>query len=110
MPRLRPLTAFRLSPLGVVGVVVAGVTTASFRMVGPLYGQEVGLDASQIGYFLALFVLGGAGFNCDVDLCHRREFDHGRVRHAISVECFPVCSVVWCGYLSYLFGFQRACQ
>ncbi len=59
-PRLRPLKAFRLSPLGVVGVVVAGVTTASFRMVGPIYGQEVGLVAGQIGYFLAAFVLGGA--------------------------------------------------
>lgn len=60
MPRLRPIKAFRLSPLGVVGVVVAGVTTASFRMVGPIYGQEVGLEAGQIGYFLAAFVLGGA--------------------------------------------------
>jgi len=60
MPRLRPIKAFLLSPLGVVGVVVAGVTTASFRMVGPVYGQEVGLDAEQIGYFLAAFVLGGA--------------------------------------------------
>jgi MFS family permease len=60
MPRLRPMKAFRLSPLGVVGVVVAGVTTASFRMVGPIYGQEVGLEAGQIGYFLAAFVLGGA--------------------------------------------------
>ncbi len=59
-PRLRPLKAFKLSPLGVVGVVVAGVTTASFRMVGPIYGQEVGLAAEQIGYFLAAFVLGGA--------------------------------------------------
>lgn len=59
-PRLRPLKAFKLSPLGVVGVVVAGVTTAAFRMVGPIYGQEVGLEASQIGYFLAAFVLGGA--------------------------------------------------
>ena len=60
MPRLRPIKAFLLSPLGVVGVVVAGVTTASFRMVGPIYGQEVGLAAEQIGYFLAAFVLGGA--------------------------------------------------
>lgn len=27
---------------------------------GPLYGQEVGLQVGQIGYFLAAFVLGGA--------------------------------------------------
>ncbi|RMA43031.1 MFS transporter [Rhodophyticola porphyridii] len=59
-PRLRPGLAWRLSPLAVAGVLVAGLSGAGFRMIGPLYGQEVGLAASQIGYFLAAFVLGGA--------------------------------------------------
>jgi len=59
-PRLRPLMAWRLSPLAVGGVIVAGVSGASFRMVGPLYGTQVGLSADQIGLFLAAFVLGGA--------------------------------------------------
>ncbi|MBY4892935.1 MFS transporter [Rhodobacteraceae bacterium N5(2021)] len=59
-PRLRPALAWGLSPLAVAGVIVAGVSGASFRMVGPLYGSEVGLQASEIGYFLAAFVVGGA--------------------------------------------------
>lgn len=59
-PRLRPSIAWRLSPLAVVGVIVSGVSGASFRMVGPLYGTEVGLSPDQIGFFLAAFVLGGA--------------------------------------------------
>lgn len=59
-PRLRPKLAFLRSPLGALGVVVAGLTSAAFRMVGPIYGQEVGLSADQIGLFLAAFVLGGA--------------------------------------------------
>jgi MFS family permease len=59
-PRLRPMMAWRLSPLAVGGVIVAGVSGASFRMVGPLYGTQVGLSADQIGLFLAAFVLGGA--------------------------------------------------
>lgn len=59
-PRLRPKLAFQRSPLAAAGVVVAALSSASFRMVGPLYGQEVGLSAGQIGYFLAAFVLGGA--------------------------------------------------
>jgi MFS family permease len=59
-PRLSPLKTFRVSPLGASGVVVAGVTAASFRMVGPVYGQQVGLVAAEIAYFLAAFVLGGA--------------------------------------------------
>jgi MFS family permease len=59
-PRLRPRMAVALSPLAVAGVVVAGVSSAAFRMVGPIYGQEVGLRTDQIAYFLAAFVLGGA--------------------------------------------------
>lgn len=58
--RLRPAMAWRASPLAVAGVIVAALSSASFRMVGPIYGQEVGLAASQIGVFLAAFVAGGA--------------------------------------------------
>ncbi|MEP3345722.1 MAG: MFS transporter [Litoreibacter sp.] len=59
-PRLRPMLAFARSPLAAVGVVVAGLNSAAFRMVGPVYGQDVGLRADQIGIFLAAFVAGGA--------------------------------------------------
>ncbi|GHC40508.1 hypothetical protein GCM10007291_47980 [Gemmobacter nanjingensis] len=43
-----------------MGVVVSGVTGAAFRMVGPVYGLEVGLGADLIALFLAAYVLGGA--------------------------------------------------
>ncbi|MBX2835894.1 MAG: MFS transporter [Gammaproteobacteria bacterium] len=59
-PRLSPLKTFRVSPLGACGVAVAGITAASFRMVGPVYGQQLGLVTTEIAYFLAAFVLGGA--------------------------------------------------
>lgn len=59
-PRLRPRLAWERSPLAAAGVVVAAVSSAAFRMVGPIYGQEVGLSAGQIAWFLAAFVLGGA--------------------------------------------------
>lgn len=59
-PRLRPALALASSPLAVAGVIVAGITSASFRMVGPIYGQEIGLTQAQIGWFLAAFVAGGA--------------------------------------------------
>jgi len=59
-PRLRPGLAVAMSPLAAAGVVVAAVSSASFRMVGPVYGQEVGLSAGQIAWFLSAFVLGGA--------------------------------------------------
>ncbi len=59
-PRLRPRLAFDRSPLAAAGVIVAALSSASFRMVGPVYGQEVGLSTPQIAWFLASFVLGGA--------------------------------------------------
>ena len=59
-PRLRPRLAQERSPLAAAAVLVAALSSASFRMVGPVYGQEVGLTTSQIAYFLSAFVLGGA--------------------------------------------------
>ncbi len=58
--RLRPALAWACSPLAVAAVLVAAMSSASFRMVGPIYGQEVGLTPNQIGSFLAAFVAGGA--------------------------------------------------
>ncbi len=58
--RLRPKQAWRCSPMAVAAVLVAALSSASFRMVGPIYGQEVGLTANQIGSFLAAYVAGGA--------------------------------------------------
>ncbi len=59
-PRLRPMLAVSRSPLAAAGVLVAALSSASFRMVGPVYGAEVGLAAGEIAFFLAAFVAGGA--------------------------------------------------
>ena len=59
-PRLRPSLAWDRSPLAAAGVIISGISGASFRMVGPVYGIEVGLRPEQIALFLAAYVLGGA--------------------------------------------------
>ncbi len=59
-PRLRPKLAWDKSPLGALGVIVSGVTSGAFRMVGPLYGLAVGLQADRIALFLSAYVVGGA--------------------------------------------------
>ncbi|MEM8754206.1 MAG: MFS transporter [Pseudomonadota bacterium] len=59
-PRLRPLRAFRVSPLGALAVTVVGLTGSSFRMVGPIYAVERGLSAAEVGVFMASGVAGGA--------------------------------------------------
>ena len=59
-PRLRPMLAVTRSPLAAAAVVVAALSSAAFRMVGPVYGQGVGLALDQIALFMAAFVAGGA--------------------------------------------------
>lgn len=58
-PRLRPLAALRLSPTATLGIVVAGMAGAAFRMVGPVYAFENGLGQGEIALFLSAAIAGG---------------------------------------------------
>jgi MFS family permease len=58
-PRLQPIRAALLSPAAALGIIVAGITGAGFRMVGPIYGIENDLNQTQIAIFLASAILGG---------------------------------------------------
>ena len=89
-PRIRPLQAWRLSPLGVAGVGVVGLTSSSFRMVGPLYATEFDLSRTALAYFLAAAMLGGAaaqpiaGWLAD-------KFDRRHVLIGVSAAALLVC-------------------
>jgi len=91
-PRLRPGLAFQRSPLAAAGVVVAGLTTGAFRMVGPIYGIEVGLTNDQIAFFLAAFVAGGAVAQIPVGWLADR-YDRRWVLIGISVAAIGACAV-----------------
>lgn len=95
-PRLHPIRALRLSPLGVLGVAVAGVTMAAFRMVSPIYGLEEGLSATEIGGFLALGLLGGAISQFPVGWLADR-FDRRAVLAGLSVAALAVSSAITLG-------------
>ncbi len=99
-PRLRPGLAIACSPLAAAAVVVAAMSSATFRMVGPLYGQQVGLPVEQIAWFLAAFVLGGAiaqfpaGWLAD-------KYDRRHVLIGLSIAAVCSCVVTaWLGALS----------
>lgn len=91
-PRLRPRLAFDRSPLAAAGVVVAALSSASFRMVGPIYGQEVGLSAAQIAWFLTAFVFGGAIAQWPVGWLADK-FDRRWVLIWLSVAAMVACAV-----------------
>jgi MFS family permease len=90
-PRLRPALAWARSPLAAAGVVVSGITGAAFRMVGPIYGVEVGLRADQIALFLAAYVLGGAFAQVPIGWLADK-FDRRSVLIALSVGGVAACT------------------
>ncbi len=91
-PRLSPALAWAKSPLAVAGVMVAAVSSAAFRMVGPLYGTEVGLRPDQIAIFLAAFVLGGAIAQLPAGWLADR-YDRRWVLIGLSLAALPACAV-----------------
>jgi MFS family permease len=91
-PRLRPSLAYKRSPLAAAGVLVAALSSASFRMVGPLYGQEVGLSVNQIAWFLSAFVLGGAIAQYPVGWLADK-FDRRKVLIGLSAAAIAACAV-----------------
>ena len=54
--KLREL--FKISPLGIFGMFVVGLVTATFFALGPVYAQRIGLDLKQTSYFMAFAVVG----------------------------------------------------
>lgn len=91
-PRLRPRLAWERSPLAAAGVVVSGITGAAYRMVGPLYGVAVGLEADQIALFLAAYVLGGAVAQVPVGWLADK-FDRRAVLNWLSVASALACAL-----------------
>ena len=49
-----------ISPLASVAVLAIGMTNSAFRLIGPLYGREVGLDVTDIAIFMSAGIVGGA--------------------------------------------------
>ena len=47
-----------ISPLGIVGMFIIGMVTATFFALGPVYAQRMGLNLQEISYFMASAVVG----------------------------------------------------
>ena len=53
---------WRVSPVAFAGVAVVAAVNGAFRTVGPIYAEQVGLQATGIATFIAASVLAGALF------------------------------------------------
>lgn len=101
-PRLRPIHTAMISPLGAAGVVVAGMSSAAFRMVGPIYGKEMGLTAAQIGSFLAAVLIGGAMAQFPVGWLADK-FDRRKVLVGLSALGIITCAIMTTATMDSIF-------
>jgi len=92
----QPFIAYKISPLATLGVVVAGVSTAAFGSIAPLYATDLGMSPLEISYFLTTAVIGGiiihppAGFLAD-------QFDRRSVLMVFSILSTIVCLAIGSG-------------
>jgi predicted MFS family arabinose efflux permease len=105
-PRLRPLKAALLSPTACFGIIVAGLTGASFRMVGPVFGVANGLNQAEVALLLTAAIVGGAAAQFPVgwiaDTTDRRNVLVGLSVAAI-VACLSVAFLTTPGALTVIF-------
>ncbi len=48
------------SPLACLGSLAIGLTNSAFRLVGPVYAQNIGLSVADVATFMSAGILGGA--------------------------------------------------
>lgn len=51
---------WRISPLACMTSLVIGLTNSAFRLIGPIYGIEIGLDTNAVIIFMTMGIFGGA--------------------------------------------------
>jgi MFS family permease len=95
-PHLRPVKAALLAPSACAGVVVAGMTSSAFRMVGPVYGVETGLGQGEIALFLTAAVLGAVAAQVPVGWIADK-LDRRLVLIALSASTVLACAWLACG-------------
>ena len=54
------LQVWRISPAATIGIFAIGLTTSTFRMMGPIYATGVGLELTGAAVFMAIGIIGGA--------------------------------------------------
>lgn len=52
-------TLWRVSPLATIGCVVVGLTNSSFRSLGPIYADGIGMSVTSIATFMSVGIFAG---------------------------------------------------
>ena len=50
---------WNISPLATIGCIVVGLTNSTFRSLGPIYAEGIGLSITAIATFMSVGIIGG---------------------------------------------------
>lgn len=50
---------WNVSPLATIGCIVVGLTNSSFRSLGPIYADDIGMSVTSIATFMSVGIFGG---------------------------------------------------
>jgi MFS family permease len=82
---------FRASPLGVAGVIAAGVVTSSVFSMGPVYAQLIGLSTAEIATFMSVAIFAAAATQLPIG----RLSDRMDRRNVLVIVCiFAACIAI----------------
>ena len=51
---------WRISPIACMGCIAIGMTNGAFRLIGPIYANDVGMDVTDVATFMGAGIFGGA--------------------------------------------------
>ncbi len=104
---IRLIELFRISPLGILGMFMVGLVTATFFALGPIFSQRLGLSVREISWFMTAGVVGTVLFQWPIGALSDR-FDRRTVLTAATtlaglsaMACIPLSSA---GTLILLLG------
>jgi len=94
--RIRLGELYRISPMGIVGVVVSGMLSGALFAIGPVYAKLIGLQAKGIATFMAVSILAAAATQLPIG----RLSDHIERRSVLIVVCslaamFAASAALW---------------
>jgi MFS family permease len=102
----------QVSPLAVVGMVLVGIVISMLFGMGSVYGRNIGLDNTQVGYFMASITLGTLALQYPIGRLSDR-FDRRVVIFGVAVIAGIAISIagffgadqfVWLFILMLVFG------
>jgi len=77
MEKVSIMQLYRVSPLGVIGMVVSGMTIGAIYAMGPVFATEIGMSVKEVSFFMTTIILGGFLFQYPLgwlsDLIGRRK-------------------------------------